>query len=436
MAIQNKEFFTREPLLAAVEHAKKNNSSLNLVGLLTEGHVHASFDHLEALLQCAKDQGLKRVNLHLFADGKDSRPHSLATLLVKLRQRIEEIGVGTLASITGRYFGLDRDGHWDRTEKAYRAMTESALTTGSLEELITKNYEAGNNDDFLAPVTLGPEAHPISSNDAVIFMDFREDSIRQIAASFVLADFDQFSVKPLSNLFVATMTDYSKKFKVPVLFPNENIEAPLGKALADANKTQMLIAETEKYAHVTYFFNGYRDEPFLNQFKVLIPSRNVARHDEKPEMMADDIGNRIVEAIEDHTFDFIVVNFANPDIIAHTGNIAMAPKAIEAVDKQLGRITKAIEAEDGILLITSDHGNIETMADPYTGRAETSHDANPVPVYLVGSTFKRPKNESEVIVAEHEVVGILADVAPTILEIMGVKKPTSMTGRSLTHFLQ
>lgn len=434
LAIRDESFFKNEAFLKAADHAKKQGSAFHITGLLTEGNIHASFEHLEALVRFAKEQGLVKVYLHLFADGKDSHPKSATALLARLKTMLEEQGVGELASYSGRHFGLDRDAHWDRTEAAYRAMTAKEPAAEPLEKRIAANYEEGNNDEFLTPTALGPQAHPVSENDALVFMDFREDSIRQIASSFILSDFDKFKTEGFKNLCVVTMTDYSKKFSVPVAFPNEEVTKPLGKVLSDANKTQMLVAETEKYAHVTYFFNGYRDEPFPGQFRVLIPSHDVNRHDEKPEMMAEEITNRILEAIEDKSFDFIVANLANPDMIAHTGNFEAAMKAIQVTDTQVGRIVKACEVKDANLLVTSDHGNAETMSDA-AGGVETSHDANPVPLYVIGKEFIRPKTEADILKQEQEVVGILSDVAPTILGLMGVAQPVEMTGKNLLKYL-
>jgi len=437
LAIQNKEFFNNKVFLDAISHVKKNNSALNLVGLLTEGNIHASFEHFVAMIRLAKEQGVSQLNLHLFSDGKDSRPRSVLSQLARLKSVFEEYGLGNLASLSGRIYGLDRDGHWDRTQKAYDAMTGSlAPSQETIEAVVARTYEQNENDDFLEPLRLEAGAQPINDNDGVLFMDFREDSIRQIVSPFVLKDFDKFPIKPFTNLYIATLTDYSKRFLVPVAFPSEFIGKPLGKVLSDAGKIQMLVTETEKYAHVTYFFNGYRDESFPNQFKILIPSRSVTRHDEHPEMMAEEIANRVVEAIEDRSFNFIIANFANTDIIAHTGNFEAALKAVQIVDEQLGRIVAACEATDSALLITSDHGHVEKMRDPYTGAIETKHDTNPVPLYYVSREAARPRSSAEMNAAETEVIGILSDVAPTVLDVLGIAKPTEMTGRSLLGFLR
>lgn len=434
LAIRDGSFFKNPAFMKAAEHAQKNNSAFHIAGLLTEGNIHASFEHLEALVHFAKEQKLAKVYLHLFADGKDSKPRSAKSLLQKVNDLLIQEGVGVLASYSGRHFALDRDGHWERTEQAYRAMTESQSSAKSLDELIAENYEEGNSDEYLSPFVFGPEAHPVRSGDSLVFIDFREDSIRQLASAFVMPEFDKFARAPLENLCVVTMTEYSKKFPVAVAFANEEVKNPLGKVLSDAGKTQLLVAETEKYAHVTYFFNGYRDEPFAGQFRVLIPSRNVERHDEHPEMMAEEIANRVIEAVEDGSFDFVAANIANPDMVAHTGNFEAALKAIEVVDKQVGRIVKACEVRGADLLITSDHGNAETMSDTIGGQ-ETSHDSNPVPIYLIGSRFIRPKTDAEVARLESQGVGILCDVAPTILELMGVGQPPEMTGKSLLKYL-
>ncbi len=433
LAIRDGSFFKNVAFLKAAEQVKKHDAGLHIAGLLTEGNIHASFEHLEAMLKFAKSQGLTKVYLHLFADGKDSRPKSAASLLARLKTAIAEQGVGILSSYSGRHFGLDRDGHWDRTESAYQAMTATARSSQTVDEALTANYEQGNSDEFLQPIVVEP--HPVAEHDALIFLDFREDSIRQIADSFIDAQFDKFPATHFHDLLVVTMTDYSKRFNVPVAFPNEEITHPLGKVLSDNSKTQMLIAETEKYAHVTYFFNGYRDEPFPGQFRVLLPSKNVARHDEKPEMMAEEIANRILEAIEDKSFDLIVANFANPDMVAHTGNFEATLKAIQVVDREVGRLVKACESSDTNLLITADHGNAEEMNDLATGNMETSHDSNPVPIYVIGKEFVREKTDAQILQQEHEVVGILSDVAPTILALMGINKPAAMNGKNLLTYL-
>jgi 2,3-bisphosphoglycerate-independent phosphoglycerate mutase len=436
LAIERGSFFKNEVFLKAFEHVKKNNSALNIAGLLTEGNVHASFDHLKALIEFAAAQGVGRVNLHLFADGKDSRPRSALALIENLRRVTDDAGVGVLASFIGRHLALDRDSHWDRTRAAYEAMVGVAEpSTQPLKVLIEQAYEKGLTDEYLPATLLGPEVRAVADGDALVFIDFREDSVRQIVESFIQPGFDKFPVKQFKNLFVATMTEYAKNFNVPVAFPSEEITHPLGRVLSDAGKTQLLIAETEKYAHVTYFFNGYRDEPFPGQTKFLVPSRNVERHDQEPQMMAAAIADKVVEAVQNHLFDFIVVNFANADMVAHTGNFAAGLVAIQTVDEQLGRVVKACEESGAYLVVTADHGNAEVMIDAMTGSPETSHDPSPVPVYVLGPSFERAKSQAEADATEAQAVGILSDVAPTILDILGIPQPPEMNGQSLLPLL-
>ena len=429
-AIRKGDFFKNEILLKAVEHAKKNNSSVNLIGLLTEGNVHASLGHLLALIKLAKENSAPKINLHLFIDGKDSAPKSLFNILMKLGE--------SPATISGRYYALDRDKHWDRTEKAYNVLTGNGPTVDDLESYVKKYYDRGLSDEFIEPVIVQKDPENfIKDNSAIIFFDFREDSIRQIAESFISPEFDKFPIKKLDNLYIATLTHYSDRFSVPVAFPPETVENPLGKVLADNKKNQLRIAETEKYAHITYFFNGFKDQPMAGEFRVLIPSKNVPRHDEYPEMMASELTGRVLQAIEERGFDFILVNYANPDAIAHTGNFEAALKAIETIDSQIEKLMKAILEQNGAMIITSDHGNAENMVNPKTWLPETKHDSSPVPIYLIGKEFRtRPKTDAEIDSLEKNTVGILSDVAPTILELLGIKKNPEMTGQSLLKRLR
>jgi len=432
IAIKDGSFFKNEALVGATAHAKANNSRLHLVGLLTLGNVHASLGHLQALLELAKREGVSNVVLQLFADGKDSPPRSVRELLAKL-----DSSAPLVASISGRYYAMDRDRHFDRTERTYRVLLGEGDAAENVEAAVGAAYRRNLSDEFLPPVRIGAEPRGIQSNDAVVFFNFREDSMRQIVEAFLKPDFDAFvrasgsASAPQGNLYVATMTRYEERFENPVAFPQERVEEPLGKALSDAGKVQLRIAETEKYAHVTYFFNGYKDQPFKNEYRVLIPSKNVPHHDEHPEMMAQGITDRVLQAIEEGGYDFILVNFANPDIIAHTGNFEAAQKAVQVVDENVGRIVQSVLANNGVLLITSDHGNVERMLDPLTGTPETKHDPNPVPVYLIAKEYARARESEEAEQNEKISIGTLADVAPTILDLMGVPKPKEMGGQSL-----
>jgi len=436
LAIRDGSFFEQEFLKKAFDHARKNNSAVHLVGLLTSGNIHASFEHLAALVQMAKKESTTRLYLQLFTDGRDSPPHEAPLLLKKLRQIIVDAGVGVMASLTGRYYGMERDGHWDRTLKAYEILTgqnPAAYAVRTPEEAVKNIYARNLNDEFVDPTII--EFHPIQDNDAVIFFNFREDSVRQITEPFLNPNFSQFPAKKFNNLCIVTMTQYHEKFPADVAFPTEMVANPLGKVLADNGKTQLRIAETDKYAHVTFFFNGLNERPFPEEYRVLIPSRSVLSHDEHPEMMASAITDRALIAINEGGFDFILMNYANPDIIAHTGNYEATIAAIKAVDKEVDRLFKAVTTQNHILLITSDHGNAEVLIDPKTGEAETKHNISPVPFYLVANELKRNKTAAEVRRAESETGGLLSDIAPTVLELMKLPKPKEMTGQSLMNQL-
>lgn len=426
LAIDDGSFFENKALKEAFAHSRKNKTSVHLVGLLTNGSVHAAFKHLLALIEMAKREKCENFHLHLFSDGRDSPPRSVLTLLAKL-------GMAP-ATLTGRYYAMNREQNWERTEKAYRALLGEGRITQNLTEEVKKIYSQDLDDEFIPPLIVG-RPRPVQDGDAVIFFNFREDSIRQIVEPFVNPDFKNFSAKSFKNLLVATMTQYNENFKTLVAFSKETVESPLGRVLADREKTQLRIAETEKYAHVTYFFNGLRETPFPNEYRVLIPSQNIIHPDERPEMMASAITDRAITAINEGGFDFILINYANPDIIAHTGNYNATLAAVKAVDRELEKLLPAVLAQDCLLVITADHGNAEVLVDIKSGQAETKHNLSPVPFYLVANQFKRKKSEAEADRDEANVIGILSDVAPTILELMAIPKPAEMTGQSLLNQL-
>ncbi len=423
LAIRDKSFFENKALRDAFLHAKKNNSGINLVGLLTNANTHASIEHLQALLKMAKEQNVENVKLHLFADGKDSPPRSLEKFL-------KEIPEGMLATLTGRYYAMDRTQNWQLTERTYGCITgQSGETAANLEETIKNNYGRGLTEEFLPPLRIAPDKF-IQDNDALIFFNFREDSIRQLAEPFIVNGFDKFSVTTFENLYIATMARYEEKFSVPVAYPPETVGNPLGRILSEAGKTQLRLAETCKYAHVTYFFNGYQEPPFKNEYRVVLPSLAAPHPDEHPEMMASGITDRLIQAIESRSFDFILVNYANPDTMGHTGNFEAAVEAVKVIDKEIGRILKAGLNPETVIIVSSDHGNVEEMLNPETGRVETQHDPNPVPVYLVAPEFKGRKFRNWKNLS-FEVTGVLSDIAPTILELMEIPQPKEMTGKSL-----
>ncbi|KKU94544.1 MAG: 2,3-bisphosphoglycerate-independent phosphoglycerate mutase [Candidatus Jorgensenbacteria bacterium GW2011_GWA1_48_13] len=430
MKIEDGSFFKNKFLKEAFARAREKNSAVHLAGLLTSGNVHASFRHLAALIEMAKRESCQNLFIHVFADGKDSPPRSFMELLGKLKAEVQKNGVGTIASVAGRYYAMDRDGHWDRTEAAYKALTGD-LPISAPEEAVKSAYTRELDDEFIEPTAF--EAHAIKDGDALIFFNFREDSMRQIAESFLNPKLDKFPIKIFSNLYIVTMTAYEDKWRARVAFPSERVGNPLGKVLADKGLNQLRIAETEKYAHVTYFFNGGREKPYPNEFRVLVPSKTAVREEEHPEMMASAVTDRAIVALNEGGFDFILVNYANPDIIAHTGNYDAAVQAIKTVDKELNRLVDAVLKGNHVMIVTSDHGNAEEVLNPRTGEPETKHNANPVPIYLVGKDFQKPKPEE--ILHHPETIGLLADVAPTILELMNIPKPPEMTGQSLLNQL-
>ncbi|MBI5306362.1 2,3-bisphosphoglycerate-independent phosphoglycerate mutase [Candidatus Wolfebacteria bacterium] len=430
LAIRDNSFFKNETILKAFEHSKKNNSAVNLIGLLSDGVVHSAFEHLEALIKFAQIQKIDNLNIHLITDGRDSSPTSSLEILSRLPPETKK----NIASISGRFFSMDRDKNWDRIKKYYDIITNEGAETKDFENYIKNAHKQGYSDEYISPILVDSKKI-IKENDAIIFFNFREDRMRQIAETFIDKNFSQFQSKKFSNLFVVQMISYSDKFIAPVAFPKEIIADPLSKIIADAGKIQFKIAETEKYAHITYFFNGENEAPFKNEYRVLIPSRKELNHASHPEMMANEITSRVIEAINEGTYDFIVANYANPDIIAHTGNYDASLEAVKTIDRQIDKITKTVLDKNAILIITSDHGNIERMFDPTTGEPETKHDPSPVPIHLVTKEFKYKKDALEIKKSEKSTIGILADIAPTILEIMGLPKSKEMTGQSLLKLL-
>lgn len=435
MAIKDGSFFSNPALTGAFSHARKTGGRVHILGLLTSGNVHASFEHLTALLRLAKAENMPGVLLHLFSDGRDSQPKEAPKLLQALRKEISAIGAGMIASISGRFYALDRDQRWDRTARVWKLLTEGAPVKAAPEDALQETYSRNLTDEFVEPAMVGdPETarqSVIQPGDAMIFFDFREDSILQLAESFADPEFQGFPRRMIENLYIATMTEYRPGLTAHVAFPPQRITAPLAKVLADAEKRQLHLAESEKAAHVTYFFDGLRSEPFPQELWVIIPSPKSFKFEEKPELAAHDIMHRLVEAIEEGIYDFIVVNFANPDLIAHTGDFNAALKVVTLMDALMNRLAKVCLAAKSPLIITADHGNIESMINPLTGTVETRHDPSPVPLHLIDQRFARPRSEEEIRRAEREINGSLADVAPTILNLFGIPKPPEMTGESL-----
>lgn len=425
MAVRNGDFFKNEIIKNSFESAKKNDAAVHLIGLLSDGNVHASLEHLNALIRFAEKEKPKTLNLHLITDGRDSSPTASIGLIKQLNETITASPNANcrIASVSGRYYAMDRDKHMDRTEKYYQTITKGDGVFVDIEKYIQENYAKELTDEYILPAISSPDGL-IKENDSVFFFNFREDRMRQMVEMFS---------KNSPNLQIASMVSYDDKFNIPVAFRKEIITNPLSRILSENGKIQFKIAETEKYAHITYFFNGETEAPFNNEYRVLIPSRNDISHDEHPEMMANEITQRLVSAIEEQTYDFILANYANADIIAHTGDYNACLKAVSFIDEQIGEITAAAMEHNAVVIITSDHGNAEVMFDPKTGAIETKHNASPVPFYLVAKQFqlKQPRQEAEVSHLEKISAGVLADVAPTVLELMQIPKPKEMTGQSL-----
>lgn len=438
-AISDNSFYKNEALLKAINHAKKNNSQLHLMGLVSNGCVHSSADHLQALLVMAKEYDIKKIYIHAILDGRDTAYNSGINFINNIERNIAEYGLGEIATISGRFYAMDRDNHWDRISKAYLAMTEGmGNKEDSAEKAIEKSYKNKIYDEEFIPTVIGNRGKEglITDNDAVIFFNYRADRAREITRAFVLPEFDKFSrPKYLKNLLFVGFTEYEKSLPVEVAFPPEKIKNTLGEVISNAGLKQLRIAETEKYAHVTYFFNGGKETKSEGETHELVPSPPVDSYDLKPEMSANEVTDKLIKAIEEDLYDFILVNFANADMVGHTGNIKATVKAVETADKCVGRIVKQVLARDGCILITADHGNAEVEFNMQTGTINKEHSANPVPFIVIGKQFEgksigvqdAPGGDLSLMKPQ----GILSDIAPTILKIMGLEKPPEMTGRSL-----
>ncbi len=426
-SIESGEFFEKPELKEAFSRAKKNASAVHLIGLLTKGQVHASLEHLAALIEMAKKEDAKELYLHLFTDGRDSPPRSAQELFGKVEEKLKKEGLGKIADVAGRYYGMDRDQNWKLTEQTYRMLTGSDAPQKTVEKALEENYGKNLSDEYLEPAVIEP--HPIKDGDSVIFFNYREDRMRQIARPFLDPNFSKFNAKKFGNLYAVAMTQYYNDLpKIPVVFGKETVKNTLGEVLSNNNKIQLRIAETQKYAHVTYFFNGLHENAFPSEYRILIPSEDPAHPDKRPQMRAEEITNRAAVSVNNNEFDFILINYANPDIIAHTGNYNATVEAVKFVDSQLGRLVSAVLSQNGVLIVTSDHGNAECVLDLKTGQPRTEHESNPVPFYLVGNEFKKNEPGKPGSLPN---LGMLSDIAPTVLGLMNIPKPDEMTGDSL-----
>jgi len=441
--ISDKTFFTNSAFLKATGHVKKYGSKLHLIGLVSSGGVHSHIEHLYALLELAKQQKGKEVYIHAILDGRDTIYNTAKGFIEELSRKIKELGSSAqIATISGRFYAMDRDNHWERTALAFKAMTlgQSQESFADPIKAIENSYEKKVYDEQFLPVVITKKNKPVTlieDKDAIIFFNFRADRARQLTQAFILPEFNKFPrPSEFKNLFFAAMTQYDINLPIDAIaFQPIEITRPLAKVLSEAGLKQLHIAETEKYAHVTFFFNGGKEEPYPNEDRIVIPSPRVSSFDEKPEMSVLKVTDEVLKAITENKYDFIVINFANPDIVAHTGNLKATIKACEICDKCLGKIVNATIAKNGVVAITADHGNAEELQNIKTQDVDKEHSTNPVPFIIVGKEWEG-KNVGlpDSLGSDLSLVtpsGILSDVAPTILKIMGIKKPSEMTGTSL-----
>ncbi len=428
-SIKTGSFFSNATLTEAVDKAKQTGKAVHILGLLSPGGVHSHEEHIHAMAKLAVERGVDKVYLHAFLDGRDTPPKSAEASIKAMQAVFDELGKGRIASMIGRYYAMDRDHRWPRVQAAYDLITgcRTEFVAADAMSGLEMAYERGENDEFVQATSIQPEGTEkacLQDGDVVVFMNYRSDRARQITRPFVEPDFDAFerANKPELGMFVS-LTEYSADYTVPVAFPPERLVNVFGEYISKMGMRQLRIAETEKYAHVTFFFNGGREEPFEWEERILVPSPQVATYDLQPQMNAPQLTAQLVEAIESGKYDVIICNYANPDMVGHTGDFDATVKALEALDECVGRVVAAVEKVDGEMLITADHGNAEQMRGEDTGQAHTAHTSNPVPFVYVG--------KQQVVMAE---AGTLADVAPTMLFLLGLEQPVEMNGHTLVDY--
>lgn len=463
MAIADGSFYANKVFTDAIAHVKQNQSTLHLMGLVGAGGVHANNEHLFALVMLCRESGWKNVALHLFTDGRDSPPTAALEYIKRVQAELTQHQVGVIASLMGRYYAMDRDERWERTEAAYRALVGDPKTPifNSPEEVIQASYQAGITDEFIKPCLIkdqNGQTHPIKEGDAVIFYNFRIDRPRQLTKAFVYDNFEveaqmsqgfdpfairyikrhiplfKSSTKPfirgerLKNLYFATMTEYEKNLPAQIAFPPQIVKNPLGRVIADHGLRQLRLAESEKERFVTFYFNGQREMPFVSEDRTIIESLKVPTYDLAPQMRTPEITQTLIDKLRENAYDCYIVNFACPDMVGHTGVLPAGIKAVETVDESLGKLEQVIKDVNGALLITADHGNVEEMVNLQTGGVDTEHSSYPVPFIAVSPAFERKNIEIR--------EGILADIAPTIIYLLGIQQPIEMSGRNLLSDIQ
>ncbi len=419
-SIKDGDFFTNKVLLDAINNVKKNDSNLHLMGLVSDGGVHSDNKHLYALLDLAKRNGVKNVFVHCFMDGRDTPPESGKGYIQELQNEMNKRGVGKIATIIGRYYAMDRDNRWERVQIAYNAMTSGeGVHEKDPVQAMQNAYDRKETDEFIKPIKLDGGKN-VDSGDSMIFFNFRGDRAREITRAFLDEECKGFERKACPRIHFVCLTQYDITIKAPVAYPPQELKNILSEVLSKHGLKQLRIAETEKYAHVTFFFNGGVEKPYPNEDRILIPSPKVATYDLKPEMSAYEVTDRVLKEIGSDKYDVVIMNFANCDMVGHTGNLDATIKAVDAVNVCVGKITELVKQKGGITMITADHGNAEQKYDPITHGPHTAHTCNKVPFIVVSGVRKELRGD-----------GILADIAPTMLELLKIDKPREMTGRSL-----
>jgi len=423
-AIADRSFFANEELLAACEAAKAHHGTLHVLGLLSPGGVHSHESHILAMLELARERGVSKLAVHAFLDGRDTPPKSAEASLAKLQAACEAMPGAHIASVSGRYYAMDRDQRWDRVEKAYRAIAEAEAENRATDALaaLSAAYARGETDEFVLPTVIDGST-PMRDGDAVVFMNFRADRAREMTMCFVTPERIGFTpARAIALSRFVCLAEYDATLPAPVAFAAQSLSDTLPEVLARHGMSQLRIAETEKYAHVTFFFNGGREDVWPGEERILVPSPKVATYDLQPEMSAPEVTRRLVEVIEQQRFDVIICNLANPDMVGHTGDLAAAIRAAESIDAALGDIVAALRKVGGEMLLTADHGNLEMMRDPATGQPHTAHTTGPVPLVYLGRAARLQGD------------GALRDVAPTLLHLLGMAQPQAMSGRNLAVF--